>query len=401
MDSKSTATVLLPGSESIAARALICCRTLGRRKLHNLPDCDDTRELAEALRLFDAGISQGHVYNLGTGATSLRFFLALAASSPGFDGVVDCTDALRRRPISPLVEALRSLGADIEYIAGEGRVPVRIRGRRLEGGTVELPDGLSSQFASALLLASPFWNRPLILSEKSLPSVSRPYFEMTREVMRRFSESDGLSYMIESDWSAAAPFYQLVLMRPGTVVRLSGLSSPEVSLQGDSAVAALFSALGVTTLFREDADGAYVLIEADPDEVARLAASDCPVRLDMRDTPDLVPSFVLALCFAGIRFELSGIGHLRLKESDRMAILALELSKAGFRLAAEEDSIVWRGERCIPRKESPDFNSHADHRIAMAMAVVIAVAGNGSLAGKEAVAKSFPGFFAQLSKIID
>ena len=245
------------------------------------------------------------------------------------------------------MEALRSLGADIEYIADEGACADKDQGRRLEGGTVELPDGLSSQFASALLLASPFWNRPLILSEKSLPSVSRPYFEMTREVMRRFRVRRSVLYD-RIRLVGRRPFYQLVLMRPGTVVRLSGLSLRKYRCRETLRWRRCSPALGVTTLFREDAAGAYVLIEADPDEVARLAASDCPVRLDMRDTPDLVPSFVTALCFAGIRFELSGISHLRLKESDRMAILALELSKAGFRLAAEEDSIAWRGRGVSP-----------------------------------------------------
>lgn len=400
MDLESTVIVHLPGSKSIAARALICCRTLGRRELRNLPDCDDTRELVAALEQFDAGGGSGQVYDLGTGATSLRFFLALAASSPGFDGVIDCTDALRQRPIRPLVDALRSLGADIEYLAEHGRPPLRVRGRRLDGGAVTLPDGLSSQFASALLLASPLWNRPLELSEKSIPSVSRPYFEMTRDVMRRFSESNSMPFVIESDWSAAAPLYQFALMCPGTVVRLAGLIAPERSLQGDSAASALFGSLGITTVFGEDTDGAYADIVADSAQVATLTASNTPQRLDMRDTPDLVPSLVTALCFAGIRFELTGVGHLRLKESDRVATLILELSKAGFQLSATEDSIAWSGNRCGV-DGAPEYDSHGDHRIAMAMAVAVAVTGKGTLSGKEAVGKSFPGFFEELSKLTD
>lgn len=400
MDSESIVTVNLPGSKSIAARALICCRTIGRRKLYNLPDCDDTHELAAALDLFDAGGGSERVFNLGTGATSLRFFLALAASSSCFDGVIDCTDALRQRPIRPLVDALRSLGADIEYLAEEGRPPLRVRGRRLDGGAVGLPGGLSSQFASALLLASPLWNHPLELSKKSNPSVSRPYFEMTRDVMRRFSESNSMPFVIESDWSAAAPFYQFALMRPGKVVRLAGLVAPERSLQGDSDAVALFSRFGITTVFGKDTDGTYADIVADPVRVAALSASNSLLRLDMRDMPDLVPSLVTALCFAGSRFELTGVGHLRLKESDRVATLILELSKAGFVLSAGEDSIAWHGER-VDVDGVPEYDSHGDHRIAMAMAVAVAVTGKGTLSGKEAVGKSFPGFFEELSKLTD
>ena len=178
--------VCLPGSKSIAARALVLSYVFGNHtRLTGLPDCDDTRELAAAMELVAASGGSQVEYNLGTGGTSLRFFLALAASLPGKDSVLDCSDALRRRPLNPLISSLRQAGADIECLGAEGCAPMRVRGKRLSGHGVTVDSGISSQFASALLMVSPLWSSPFLLPDVR-GAVSRPYIDMTLRMARAF-----------------------------------------------------------------------------------------------------------------------------------------------------------------------------------------------------------------------
>lgn len=354
--------ITLPGSKSIAARAIILDRVYGTQVMfENLPVCDDTCELQAAFSDFDSG---AHEFNLGTGATSLRFFLAYVASLPDFECQIDCSDSLRRRPLEPLVEALRSAGADIEYLGEKGRTPLRVRGAKLDGSAVSVDCSLSSQFASALLLVSHLWKKPYILP-KDMPTVSQPYIDMTLRMISQFenlSLQPGARYKIEADWSAAAFFIEYVMLHPEVRLYFSNLSSVHESLQGDARCVELFSARGGT--------------------------------FDMSRTPDLVPALAVGWCRAGFPFKFTGVSHLRHKECDRLQALAEELAKAGFRLKVDEDSISWEGDCC---EQDPDavFDSHGDHRIIMALWA----AGYRNIRGCENVSKSFPAFFDEMNKL--
>lgn len=354
--------IILPGSKSIAARAIILNRVYRLAlSLENLPDCDDTRELLYAFRDLDAG---GHSFNLGTGGTSLRFFLAYVASLPGFCCTIDCSDELRRRPLAPLIDALGAAGAYIEYLSEEGRAPLRVRGAKLRGLGVKVDCGISSQFASALLMVSDLWESPVEIAE-SETMVSKPYVRMTRrmiEIFRSLKKEGANSYYIEPDWSAASYFYEYRLLNPQTEFKLVGLQPPGESLQGDSRCEKLFSLPGGN--------------------------------IDMTDTPDLVPALAVGLCCAGIHFNMTGVANLRHKESNRLDAISSEMAKAGYMLTVGEDSLSWHGERCTP-VTNIEFDSHDDHRIAMALKA----AGFDNIRGAGCVSKSFPQFYSQLAKL--
>ena len=354
--------IKLPGSKSIAARALILDRVYGLGLTFvNMPDCDDTRELRAALRALDSGCRR---FDLGTGGTSLRFFMAYVASLPGFECTVDCSDALRRRPLAPLVDALRSAGAEIECLGAEGYAPLRIKGARLDGRNVHVNTSISSQFASALMLVADMWQTPVLIHDAA-KVVSRPYLEMTRRMVadfRALKTSGVRNYAIEPDWSAASYFYEYRLLNPTVEFQICGLVPPSISLQGDARCAELFAHPGG--------------------------------EMDMRSTPDLVPALAVGLCVAGIGYSMSGVANLRYKESNRLAAISEEMAKAGYILEVTEDSLSWRGTRCEP-EAAPEFDAHGDHRIAMALWA----AGFRNIRGRESVSKSFPSFFEEISKL--
>lgn len=405
--------VRLPGSKSIAARALICRYVHGLdTELLNLPECDDTRELQAALQQLDSHIHRplerlqefGELppatltFNLGNGGTSLRFFIALAASLPGLYAEIDCADGLKARPLALLINELRRHGADITYLQREGYVPLQIRGRRLSDGPMILEGNVSSQFLSALLLARPLWLRcgDGSTSYDAEGSVSRPYVEMTRRVMEQFAVKPK-RYVIESDWSAASYFYELALAQPDRPLTISSLSVPECSIQGDSACQQFFGWLGVDTKRLDSDPHGAVTLTGNPVTIAMNRGLGVPVTFDMKDTPDLVPALAAGMCMAGLPFDMENLSHLRFKESNRLVSVSTELGKAGYAVRATDCGIKWDGRR-YPLHDDETFESWGDHRIAMALAVMAVQHRWIGIKDGEAVSKSFPDFYGQLAK---
>ena len=401
----SSEAVALPGSKSMAARALVIHYVRDMKsQVRNLPDCDDTRELSAALRKLSSLVPSlpdrmneknpeqpEAAFNLGTGGTSLRFFTALAASVPGLVSTVNCSDALRKRPLAGLVEALRMAGARIEYIGKEGFPPMRIFGRRLPGDEVEMSGKVSSQFISAMLMVSELWEKPLSLRLEG-GMVSRPYVEMTEKMLLNNKKD---AFDIEPDWSAASYFYELALLSPGKPVRIGRLCDPKRSVQGDSAAAALFGRLGVET--RLLPDGGAVLLGA-VGRIEALASGGETVEFDLGDVPDLTPALAVGMCLAGIRFRFTNVAHLRQKECDRMAALQTNLGKLGYRLVCGDSTLEWKGER-MPAVEAPVIESYADHRMAMAFSLAATKRDGVRIDDTACVSKSFPGFYNELPKL--
>lgn len=397
--------VTLPPSKSVALRAEVLSMIFqGSVLIENAPVCDDYIDLKCALDLFYNSLEKNQeiYYKFKDGAAPMRFFVAYVASCPGCSVIIDCSDQLRRRPLAPLVDALLSAGACIEYIEEVGRAPVRVEGKVLNGINDPVGCDISSQFSSALMMASLIWDKPYNLP-CNVGIVSAPYVEMTRKMIGQFQDffchyektDERVVYNIENDWSSASYFYELVLADPSRSIIIRNLPRPSESVQGDSACVEIFKSFGVLTQFFDDGS---LRIYAEPDIIARRAAGS-PLDLDMGRTPDLVPAVTVGLCLANIPFVVTGVAHLRNKESDRLEALCTELAKAGYPLCNNGESLAFHGKR-LARSSSPVcFDSYSDHRMAMALSVAASRLGMVIILNAQCVSKSFPDFFDQLSRV--
>lgn len=379
----------LPASKSMAARLLILDYIRGKKEVReDLPECEDTQYLAAAIKELLKSHAGGQYY-LGSGGTGLRFFVALAASLEGFDGELDASPQLRRRPLAPLVDALREMGAEIKYLKNEGYPPIYIKGKKLKGGKIEINGAVSSQFISALLMASLLWENPAEIEIKG-EAVSAPYIELTRKMIDRYDDLN-----IEADWSAATFFYEIALLCPGREIRLKGLLPPGESLQGDAGVAGIFGLLGVESQWMDKGD---LVIKGNPDIIGKLKGLPEPFEFDMGAMPDAVPAMAVAMSMAGMKFRFFNVAHLRHKESNRLEGLGAELERIGIAAEVGADSIAWTGSR-LPIAENEVVESNDDHRIAMAFAPAAVRLGYVTIRDPQCVDKSFPDYFDQIAKL--
>lgn len=384
--------VALPLSKSESNRQLIIAAlTPGGKRPQTVAECDDTDALLGGL---DA--TSGCV-NVGAAGTAMRFLTAYFACKPGVDLVLDGSERMRRRPIAPLVDALRSLGADIEYAAAEGFPPLRIKGRMLEGGVADLDATVSSQFVSALLMVAPTMQHGLTLNLRGR-IISTPYILMTLSLMEAagvkaradfdagtISVDYGLYKPtlpdVEADWSAASYWFEIAAVS-AEPVSLLGLR--ERSLQGDAAVGRLFEITGLRSNF--DSDGTLRL-QLTPDAGSQLA-------VDFSNNPDLAQTMAVTCCLLALPFRFDGLQSLRIKETDRLAALQMELSKLGFIVDIEEPgTLIWRGARFDPGDEIEPIATYTDHRMAMAFAPAALYFPGLQINNAEVVSKSYPRFW--------
>lgn len=390
------ASVDLPKSKSMSARALIINKIQGCNEAGlALSDSDDTQALINGL-----GQTSGKV-DIGPAGTAMRFLTAYYAATPGVDIILDGDERMRRRPIAILVDALRGLGAQIEYAGNEGFAPLKIEGRQLSGGTVALDSTVSSQFISALMMIAPKMTTPLTLLFNAEPT-SLPYIKMTAGMMTASGVEPDIEFCkitvpnhpykspvteVERDWSAASYWYAIAALSAGWVT-LNDMSVD--SLQGDSAIKTYGERLGVITSESEDTEGALEL-SASPEQFSRLDA-------DMSDTPDLVPTLAIAAAALGIPFRFTGVHTLRTKESDRLKALADEALKLGLVFETESDNVLsWEGKR-IPISELQPIDTYGDHRIAMSFAPLSVFLPGIIIRDSEVVSKSYPDFWTQLEE---
>ena len=315
----------LPASKSISNRALIIYALSGGRMLpQNLSDCDDTEVIIEALRYMPQEI------NIKAAGTAMRFMTAYLSVMRGTH-VLTGTERMRHRPISVLVDALRSLGAEIEYVGTDGYPPLRITGKRLEGGRLEIPGNVSSQYISALLMIGPVLEKGLEL-QLTGDIISRPYIDLTLWMMgesgadAEWTANDTITvrpkpyktdeYLIENDWSGASYWYEILSLSedPGAQVQMTGLK--DGSKQGDSVVRYIFSLLGVKTTFESKESNK-------PQTITIKKNGRCVPKLeyDFVNSPDLAQTFVVTCAAKGIHFHFKGLSTLKIKETDRIEAL--------------------------------------------------------------------------------
>ncbi|MBR1463059.1 MAG: 3-phosphoshikimate 1-carboxyvinyltransferase [Prevotella sp.] len=412
--------VNLPASKSISNRALIihalsCCDASMQQRMneeatlpHNLSDCDDTQVMIAALR------DMPETIDIKAAGTAMRFLTAYLSVTPGTH-IITGTERMKNRPIKVLVDALRYLGADIEYLEKEGYPPLRITGKDLEGTHLEIPGNVSSQFTTALLLIGPVLKNGLEL-ELTGDIISRSYIELTLHIMHdmgvkvewsdvrtittQHQRYEPRPFTIENDWSAASYWYEIMALLnnlPMTAkgesrdcIRLKGLA--DGSRQGDSVVRYLFSMLGVKTIFENTEPGVptTITLKHVPTRIPRLD-------YNFINQPDLAQTFVVSCACMDVPFHFTGLSTLRIKETDRMDALIKEMRKIGY-VIKEKDGceLYWDGEKCEPTMEPID--TYEDHRMALAFAPLCIKFPELRINNPHVVTKSYPNFWNDLKR---
>ena len=387
-------SIKLPASKSISNRALILNALAGNRGqnnlLENLADCDDTNVLMKALSF------QSDKMDIGAAGTAMRFLTAFLAVYQGLWEITG-SQRMKNRPIKILVDALNQLGAKIEYLENEGFPPLKIYGHQLIGGDIDIDGEISSQYLSALMMLAPTMQKGLRLTIQG-ELISSPYIKMTLEMMRQYGVQSewsdkhidirpqpyrAIRFQVESDWSGASYWYQMLSLAKEGSLLLKGLFPK--SMQGDSRIAIWFEDLGVHTSYLEDG--------------VKLTKTDQEIQVfqaDFTNQPDLAQTIAVTCALKGIHFHLNGLQSLKIKETDRIQALINESQKIGFIFNEKENSILeWNGERCSSSPEEA-IETYEDHRMAMAFAPAALVKGIIRINHPEVVSKSYPSYWEDL-----
>ncbi len=399
--------VIAPPSKSYTIRGLMCAALArGESEIVHPLYADDTEAAVRVLSDIGVGVEQSKdLWRIsggdlrqpdadlycGDSAATLRFITAIGSIVPGRCRLT-AGASLARRPVGPLMEALRRLGVDCS--SDNGLAPVVVNGGRLNGGETELPGDVSSQFLSALLLVSPFAEEGMRI-RLTTPLESKPYVAMTIDSMTRFginvTASAGTddfytakqtyqptSYEMEGDWSSAS--YLLALGAVMEEMEVENLNSQ--SLQSDRAM--------LDFLRQMDAD-----VEVSPGAIKVRGSKLKALRADLSDCIDLLPTVAVLAAVAEGASEFEGIGRARLKESNRVAAVREGLERMGVNVAEEANRMTITGSSL----KSAVVDSHDDHRIAMAFSILGVLAGNTTINGAECVNKTFPEFWDILKSI--
>lgn len=387
----------LPSSKSISNRVLIInALSYSPYNIGNLSDSDDTRVMLEVLNS-----DQNH-FDIGHAGTAMRFLTAFLSRVVG-EWYLTGSERMKERPVGILVDALRKLGASIEYIGKEGYPPLRIAGKVLKGGSIELDGSVSSQYISALLMIAPVIQNGLTI--KLLNEVtSRPYIELTLKLMERFGihyiwKDDEIrieeqSYLpiqfaVEADWSGASYWYAMAALAKKCDFLLKGLQLK--SLQGDASQAVWFEEyFGVRSVQESEGVRLTKIIYKKTDELT----------IDFIENPDLAQTFVVLCVCKGLPFHFTGLHTLKIKETDRISALQNEIAKLGACLTEPvPGELAWGGliDNSLIRNP-PLINTYHDHRMALAFAPAAMTLPEIVIDDPMVITKSYPAFYEDLKK---
>ncbi len=393
-------TIRLAGSKSISNRVLII-RALAQSDfpIHALANAQDTQLLRELLA------SPAKVRDAGPAGTTFRFLTAYLAMQSGIQ-ILTGSERMKQRPIGILVDALRTLGARIDYLEKEGFPPLRIGDPDRFGRVnhLAIPASTSSQYISALLMIAPVLPNGLSL-ELVGSIVSRPYIEMTLGLMQAFGiayrwegnriDIDHQAYQtlaaftIEADWSAASYYYATLALADSGAIALQGLFPN--SLQGDSIIAELMRKFGIETTFLPGLQS--IRLTKSP-----TVSYPKTFEHDFLRCPDLAQTLAVVCAGTGVQGRFSGLQTLRIKETDRIAALQAELSKVGVNMKEDQGRpghFLIRGKAVM---QEPMFETYDDHRMAMAFAP-LGLRAPVRITDPGVVGKSYPDFWTDLRKI--
>lgn len=393
--------ITLPASKSIANRILILNALSGNETtVKNLSKADDTVLMNSILRELEKS-KKSYIFNIKNAGTTLRFLTAYLSQKKGvFE--LQCDDRMKLRPIGVLVDALRTLGAKIEYLEKENFPPLKIYGTNLDSKKIEISGKISSQYISALLMIAPTLPTDLNI-EITDEITSRPYIEMTLKLMTEFGIkyafnhnfinipaqkfSPPKTFTIESDWSAASYWYGFASLLNEKEIVLPNLFKN--SIQGDSKLIEIYKNIGIDTHFENN----NVILKKNNKQLPKY------LELNLQNEPDLAPSIAVNICLLNIKFKLTGLDNLHIKECDRIEAIIENLYFFGYFIKETSIGVLeWNGESKTQTKTcrsiSPNkyINTHNDHRIAMAFSL-FATKQNIIISNHECVEKSYPDFW--------
>ncbi|MDG2146960.1 MAG: 3-phosphoshikimate 1-carboxyvinyltransferase [Flavobacteriaceae bacterium] len=382
------------GSKSESNRLLILKAIFPGIKIRNISDSDDTKILSNALN------SKSNEIDVNHAGTAMRFLTAFFSSIPGRKIILTGSNRMQERPIKILVDALNSLGANINYVNKNGFPPINISGQELISRKVFLEADVSSQYISALMLIAPSLKNGIEINLKK-GIVSKPYIEMTRDLLNYFgirvlftknkieinpiSNIENKVKLVESDWSSASYYFSIVSLCKQAKISLNNFK--QKSLQGDSVLVSIYEKFGVKTTFIGD----EMMISKIP--YFNLPKS---ISLDLNDSPDIAQTIAVSCFGLGINCKLSGLKTLKIKETDRLIALKNELEKLGAEVNLTQDSISISS--LSPIKNNIIINTYNDHRMAMAFAP-LGLKTKITIENPMVVGKSYPLFWDHLEQI--
>lgn len=384
----------ITGSKSETNRLLLLQALYANLILENTSNSDDSEVMQKALQ-------NSQLIDVHHAGTAMRFLTAYFSIQEGKEVVLTGSSRMKERPIQILVDALNQLGAEITYEEKKGFPPIRIKGKKITQNKVSLSANVSSQYISALLLIAPKLEKGLeLILEGEITSI--PYIKMTLALLNEIGVKTSFEnniikvaycplpiihhpIIVESDWSSASYWYSIVaLSEIGTRIKLS--SYKENSLQGDSALVNIYQDFGVETIFNED--NSIVITKTQNHQLSI-------INYQLNNCPDIAQTIAVTCFGLGIGCELTGLHTLKIKETDRLEALKMELTKLGADISVTNDALYLKSSVTI--KENVSIATYQDHRMAMAfapLALKVPILINEA----EVVSKSYPDFWEDLKK---
>ncbi|MCF6279241.1 MAG: 3-phosphoshikimate 1-carboxyvinyltransferase [Flavobacteriaceae bacterium] len=395
-------TIKITGSKSESNRLLILQQFHKNLQIENLGESDDTAVMKKALSSDEKTIDVHHA------GTAMRFLTAYFSVKVGRETILTGSKRMKERPIKILVDALKSLSADIEYMENDGFPPIKIIGKKLTKNKITINGSVSSQYISALLLIALSLENGLELEfEGEVTSI--PYIKMTLGLLSELGiknsweentitvkpkkQLEDKTITVESDWSSASYYYSLVALSNDAEITLK--SYKKNSLQGDAVLAEIYQKLGVKTVFLENA---VVLTKSKNFNPSRFTLHPSPFTLDLKSAPDIAQTIAVTCFGLNISCELSGLHTLKIKETDRLVALKNELEKFGAKVRITEDSLHLKSTSEI--KKGVLVKTYNDHRMAMAFAPLL-LKTNLEIEDAKVVSKSYPDFWKDVETLID